>query len=197
MSMEIGKILRSFIGKNLDSTVETQLFQAELAEDGDQQTIEELHIPGFQYRPAADSRPFIARVTDAWKICLGIDDFITKEVINEGERLIYADASGAITTKIHLKADGSIDIETLSAVNVIGDVIADGISLKTHFHQGNLGFPVGAPIQSGGGTTPSSLPTANATGEIIDGPGTNLSTHTHSQANDTGGDTEQDTSAPL
>ena len=152
MSIEIGKILRSFIGKNLDSTVPTQLFQVELAEEGDGQTVEELHIPGFQYRPAAISRSFVDRITDAWKICLGIDDFITKETLLEGERLLYSDSSGAIVAKIHLKADGSIDIVTTSSVNVTGDVIADGISLKTH---------------------------------------------THSQANDSGGNTESNTSAPL
>lgn len=152
MAIEIGKIFRSFIEKNLDSTVPTQLFQAELAEEGDSQTIEELHIPGFQYRPAPSSRTFVARVTGVWKICLGIDDFVPKETLLEGERLIYSDAAGIIKTKIHLKVDGSIDIITTSAVNVTGDVIADGISLKTH---------------------------------------------THSQANDSGGNTESNTSAPL
>lgn len=110
MAIEIGKILRSFIGKNLDSTIETQLFQTELAEEDDGQTIEELHIPGFQYRPTANSRPFVARVTDAWKICLGIDDFITKESLLEGERLFYADLNGIITARIHLKSDGKIII---------------------------------------------------------------------------------------
>ena len=193
MSIEIGKILRSFLEKNLDSTVETQLFQVELAEEGDSQTIEELHIPGFQYKPSTNNRNFVSRITDAWKICVGIDDFVTKKVINEGECVIYSQTGGVIQAEIHVKIDGTVIITTLGGT---GDVIVDGISSKFHFHQGNLGFPTGPALASGGGTTPSSLPTASATGEIIDGPGTNLSIHDHSQANDSGGNVEQDTGGP-
>ena len=108
-----------------------------------------------------------------------------------------------ITGNANITASGNVVIAAseiqANCDNVVtgADVKADGISLKTHFHQGNLGFPTGAPIQAGGGTTPTDLPTADADGRITDGPGTNLSTHTHTQPNDGGGDAESPTSAPV
>ena len=73
-----------------------------------------------------------------------------------------------------------------------GDVIADGISLKTHLHVGNLGGTTPAPTQ-----TPASIPDpAIITGDLeIDGK--SFSSHTHSQANDSNGDIESNTSSPL
>lgn len=137
-NIEIGTILNSEIKKNLDSETPTRMFQVELSEDNDSQDVEELHIPGFQYNPSPKSRGFVARVTNAWKIMLGIDDFIPKETLEPGERLIYSDDAGSIKAKILLKKDGSIEITTLSAVTIIGDIIADGVSLKNHTHaQGN------------------------------------------------------------
>lgn len=66
-----------------------------------------------------------------------------------------------------------------SLVDIIADHAATAISLLTHFAQGNLGFPTGTPIQSGGGSTPGSLPSADASGEITDGLGTKSTNHTH------------------
>ncbi len=92
------------------------------------------------------------------------------------------DWTGDINIVGDLDVDG--DITATGDISAEGDVVADSaataISLLTHFHQGNLGFPTGAPIQSGGGTTPSSLPSADSTGEITDGLGTKSTNHGHS-----------------
>ncbi len=91
-----------------------------------------------------------------------------------------------VSDSVKIESTGAVEVEA-SAVNITnsnvtvtgGDVIADGISLKTHFHQGNLGFPVGMPIQSGGGTPPSTPPSSNGSGDLITGNGISLDAHTH------------------
>ncbi len=203
MFLELGEIRKSFWDKNGDAETKTQLFQTQLTEDDDTQVVEEMHIPGVQYKPPDNSRTFVARITRAFKIAVGVDDNVPKlETLNKGERISYASDSGTIVCSIKYNADGSLDIDADSDINITssgdinieasavnvnncdvvvttGDVIADGISLKTHFHQGNLGFPTGAPIQAGGGTTPGSLPIADATGEITDGLGVKSKNHAH------------------
>jgi phage gp45-like len=199
MTLESGKITGRRVAKNMDSEIATQLLQVSLVEDNDSQEVEEMHIPGFQYRPPTGARGFVARVTQAWKICVGIDDLVPKLSILEGEAVFYASSAGVIKSKIHVKIDGSIDIETLSSVNVVGDVIADGISLKNHLHIGNLGGTVSAP-QMGSVAVPNpALPGVgiDVGANEVTANGKTLSTHTHSQANDSGGDVESNTSAPL
>ena len=245
MLLELGEIIKSFWDKNGDAETKTQLFQTQLTEDDDTQVVEEMHIPGVQYKPPDNSRTFVARITRAFKIAVGVDDNVPKlETLNPGERISYASDSGSIVCKIHYKNDGTIQFDTdadlivntdgdLTAtvlgatklistgdvditapnvnitgnLNVTGDIGANGditadalataITVLTHFHGGNLGFPTGAAIIAGGGTTPGALPSTNATGDIIDGATTNLSTHTHTQPNDAGGDAESPTSGPV
>jgi hypothetical protein len=67
-----------------------------------------------------------------------------------------------------------------SLVDIIADYAATAITLLTHFSQGNLGFPTGTPIQSGGGTTPANPPTADSSGDVITGDNTtSLDNHDH------------------
>lgn len=205
--IEIGTILDSKIEKNQDAENATQLFQIELAEEGDTQTIEELHIPGIQYKPAANSRGFVSRVTSAWKILLGIDDFIPKETLAEGERLFYSDDGSVIKTKLHFKNDGSAILTVPAGLSVIGDLSVTGavnatgiiksdidvegpnIKLESHTHIANLGADTAAPTT--GALTPLGSPIVVPDNLDMDGNnitnagevtanGKNLSTHVHS-----------------
>jgi hypothetical protein len=179
MGLSVGKITGVDIGKNKDGTKDVRLLQVEMSGPDDVRTVELFTVSGEDSAPeVGDEVAIRALGTSSNLIGESTKDTVAPSV-NEGEKKLYSYASGTVKASIYLKADGSIEISTLSQVTVVGDVIADGISLKTHYHQGNLGFPTGGPIQSGGGTTPSSLPTANASGEIIDGNGINSSTHTH------------------
>ena len=194
----IGLITGRETKKNKDSTTESRLLQCQITSNDDVQSAEYMQQAGVDSNPPDGARAIIIQLSPSWKIAVAVNDGITPDSsLEPGEFQIYSQDGGIRKSTITLKKDGSIDIATDSSVNVIGDVIADGISLKDHYHQGNLGFPTGASIMTGGGTTPGSLPSTNSGGDIIDGGSTNLSTHTHSQANDSNGDTEQDTSAPL
>jgi len=193
--MQIGSIIRSFIGKNRDAEDDTLQHQTQMIEDDDIQTVEQQHIPGFQYNPPVDSRGFVAKIGNAWKIMLGVFDLIGRLTLAPGEIALYSSTGGSIIAKIHWKTDGSIEITAPSNVKIInagGDIIADSavsaISLLNHYHQGNLGFPTGTPIMSGGGTAPSSLPVAESDGTITDGQGVNSKTHVHGGVT-TGGST--------
>ena len=63
--MEIGTIIRSFIDKNRDADDQVLLHQTQMIEDDDIQTVEQIHIPGFQYCPPENSRGFVGRITRA------------------------------------------------------------------------------------------------------------------------------------
>jgi hypothetical protein len=201
MGLSIGKITGVDIGKNKDGTKDVRLLQVEMSGPDDVRTVELFTVSGEDSAPEVGDEVAI-RVLGTSSNLIGesTKDTVAPSV-NEGEKKLYSYASGTVKASIYLKADGSIEIQTLSAVNVVGDVIADfgvtNISLLNHYHQGNLGYPTGTPIQSGGGTTPSTPPSTNNDGDIIDGGGTNLSIHTHSQPADSNGDTEQNTSQPL
>lgn len=85
-----------------------------------------------------------------------------------------------------------------SLVDIIADYAGAAISALLHFHLANLGVNSGAALPVGGGTPPPGTPAStNGSGDIIDGSGTNLSTHNHTQPNDSNGDTESPTSGPL
>jgi phage gp45-like len=69
-----------------------------------------------------------------------INDFLNrKKNLKEGEVALVNTKTG---TSIYLKENGEIDILNATAINFIGtvnitgDIIADGISLKTHTHGG-------------------------------------------------------------
>ena len=203
----------SRIGINADDDEETQLLECQLREDDDVQTIEEMHISGVQYNPPVESRAFFSWAWEELKMLIGINDRVPKEILNPGELLTYASSGGQIVCSVKYNDDGSIDITVPAGGNLIGnfnvtgdtnvdgDVIGDfqstKISLLNHFHLGNLGVNTGPPVAGSGTPGPATPATTNANGDIIDGTPRNLSTHTHTQPNDSGGDTEGPTSTPV
>jgi len=146
---------------------------------------------GVDSNPPDDARAVIIQLSKAWAVAVAVNDGITPDSsLETGEFQIYSQDGGVRKSTITLKKDGSIDIvaagdmNIAGNLNVTGDVIADSsgtaISLIDHYHQGNLGFPTGASLMTGGGTTPSTPPSSNSSGDIIDGSGINLTIHFHS-----------------
>lgn len=113
--------------------------------------------PGSDEHPLPGDQAFLIEGpgTGNW-VAVGFADTKLAGLAAAGERIIYSrSAPGVIAAKIHLKADGSIDINDGAAVlgadgilTVPNDVVGGGISLATHTHgPGNYATVVG----TGGG----------------------------------------------
>ena len=134
---------------------------------------------------------------------------MTQIKLNPDGSLVIDSAAGAeINAAAGLTINAAVggvditgDLSVTGEVSATGDIVADlsilGISLIDHYHQGNLGYPTGTSIMTGGGSVPSTPPSTNASGDLIDGSGVNMSSHYHTQPNDSNGDTEQPTSGPI
>ena len=101
----------------------------------------------------------------------------------EGTKLRIKGATGGVVVE-----DGDVTVEKGDAIVKLGNAIVEAgdaiigpnsISFLNHFHLGNLGVNTGIPVVGGGTPGPASPATTNATGDIIDGSGKNLRTHTH------------------
>ena len=187
--LEKGKILRSFWGKNAGSDTKTQLFQGQLLEDEDGQTIEEMHIPGVQYVPPVNSDTLYSRISSAFKIALGIDDKVPKlENLSPGERKAYGSKDGAIVCSIWYKDDGTIQIDTDK------DLIANVGGAATVESVGTLELK--APLIKLTGAVECSE-TIEATGDIIaDSGASKISQTTHRHAINSGSSSPGPTAAP-
>ncbi len=205
--MMSGNVVGAEIGKKGDSTTDTVIIDVMFTDKDDVRPVEWLPGPGEDSTPVDGSRVIVYELSSGYLVAIGGNDGATP-VSTAGTKEIYStDSTHAKKSRIVCNPDGSIDIIAPAGLNITADttvtgdtemtgtltvtgvikslvdIIADyavtAISLLTHFHQGNLGFPTGAPIQSGGGTTPSSLPSADSTGEITDGLGTKSTNHDH------------------
>jgi phage gp45-like len=184
-------------GKYGDAKNNSTNLQVQDTAKDDIKTAQYVQQAGIDSNPPDGAIAVVLNITDSWKVCIAVNDGTDPaSPLEPGEEQLYGQDNGVRTSTITCKKDGSIEIKTLSSVTVVGDVIADGISLKTHTHLGNLGFDTLAPTVGTPVAAPGSLPGTNANGDIIGGDGVNLSTHIHSQANDTNGDTEEDTGTP-
>lgn len=132
--MQFGTILKSRIGKNRDATQNTQLLQTQLTEKEDVQEIEEMHFPGVQYNPPVKSTGFIARVSEAFKFMVGINDNVPKlENLNPGERKAYGSKDGAIVCSLWYKDNGTIQIDTDKDLDVnatkVNVIVSDSVNI--------------------------------------------------------------------
>ena len=214
---EKGEVIRSFTGKNGNSTDDRWIFQAQLSEAKNSQTVERHQHAGFASRAPEGSKLIITKINGSYLVSVAEYDKILNSDLAEGETRIYASDGSQIVCEIYFKTDGSIDIEaptniniTAPIVNVTGDVIADSgatqISLLNHFHLGNLGYNTGTPEPGVGIPKPGNAPTYDDGDQTIDfetvgakNVGTmsqNVENHTHTQPNDGGGDAESPTNAP-
>ena len=139
--------------------------------------------------------------TEGGKDILGFIDPENEPVSEKGEYKVYSrDSTGAIKAFIHLKNDGSIEIDapaglkitanteitgTLtvsgiikSAVDIIADFAITAISLLNHFSLGNLGYNTGTPL-AGPGVSPPGTPPSVSGNDLVDGNGTKSTQHTH------------------
>jgi hypothetical protein len=175
-----------------------------------------LSVYGVCSNPPKDSHIVMFNSQGQESVKFGIlNDFLNrKKGLKEGEVAII---NTKTQTTFFLNENGEIDIVNAAKVNVIegevnvingdtnitngninvinGDVIADGISLKNHKHLGNLGYDTSIPVLTPT-PIPGTPPSSNSSGDIIDGSGTNLSSHFHIQGNDSNGDIEAPIGGP-
>lgn len=168
----IAKILDSFTGSDGEPSAKVEVYK------DDNATARVFNPPGVDARPIDGDACYIedSQDTEGGKDVLG---FINDPVSGKGEiRIVSRDSGGNVKASIHVKADGSIEIEApgnmtitapLSTINgnvqvngtidatknissemdVIGDSAGDPKSLNTHPHMGgNLSYDVGLPIGS-------------------------------------------------
>jgi len=88
------------------------------------------------FLPSGNAQGFILGATYSTKDVPPIDDKDKRHVKFEDETEIEYDRKDHILTIKLVHPDGKINIIAPANVNVIGDVIADGISLKSHVHGG-------------------------------------------------------------
>lgn len=104
---------------------------------------------------------------------------------------IELNAPGGFKITANTEITGTLTVSGIikSLVDIIADYAGAAISAIMHFHKGDLQFPTGPAIMTGGGTAPSSLPTAETDGSITDGNGRNTTDHHHvdSVSGNTGG----------
>lgn len=109
-ALEPCTINSSSIGINADDDETTQLLECQLLEDNDVQTIEELHIPNFQYNPPLLSRAFFSAAWEELKVLVGINDRIQKYQLSPGEFVLYSSDSGTMKAKIVGLLSGNLQL---------------------------------------------------------------------------------------
>lgn len=106
---ENGTVLRSFVGKNQLSTDDRHLFQAELTQIGDSQTVESRQHAGFRSKPPAGAKLFVTKFSDHYKIAIAEDDGII-QTLNDGETIVYGSDSGAVVSFIKALVTGILEL---------------------------------------------------------------------------------------
>lgn len=190
---EYGEVLRSYTAKNKDADFESRLFETQLTEDGDTQTVQQFQLSGFESRPPTGTR-IIVQWIDGWRISIAEDDGILDQQLSEGDAKLYGQSGGSVVCSILCKNTGQIDIDANTAVNITapddvtiksgdlvvendvlcdGDVIANAsstpYSMTKHKHQdGNLGYDVLTPLPDSGSSNPkpAGAPSGDASGNL-------------------------------
>lgn len=92
-------------------------------------------------------------------------------IIMKPDGSVEINAPGGLLVNGNSEIEGTLDVsgDITSEGDIIADVLSTMITLLTHYHQGNLGYPTGTPIQSGGGTAPTTPPTTDSDGDVITG----------------------------
>lgn len=159
------------------------------------------NVSGDDSAPVDGDEVVIYDLGGGFKVAMKTFDTLTPTAA-AGERRLYSrDSAGAVASYIHMKADGSIDINapaglnitadtditgTLtvsgiikSLVDIIADYAATAITMLTHYHIGNLGRKTTVGQITGGSAMPSPAPSTDSNGDVISGSGTSLDNHDH------------------
>ncbi len=168
----IGKVIKSFVDKLSGSSTDAQFSSVEEFA-GDQRTVQVFGPCNEDFAPPENCKTLNIPLGRGrgFLISAAYHNQQIAPVAIHGERRIYStnQAGDTVMAEVFLKQDGTIRIENSSGY----------VELQ-----------------------PSGLIKANdaeilADGDVVTSDGISLRDHTHSQANDSDGDTEQDTSAPL
>lgn len=152
-------------------------------------TAEHFAPPGDDSHPLTTDYVYAAKTPQSGKYAaVGYVDPLNAPKAQEGEKRIYArDSSGAVVIEVWLKNDGAATIVNENGsvtLNADGSILGQNGAGSFELQAGGDFVVNGVTIASDGSVTiPSSL-TLN---------GKEIAEHTHSQASDSGGNTEQDT----
>lgn len=141
LMMIIGRAIVTYV----DNTTGTQRIQLTVLANETVSNVERFEEYGLTSYPATDTQAVVLFLggNRSHPIVINVHDRETRPVdLAESEVCLYsAKDADAQSHRIHLKADGSIEIKTSAGVKINddvtvtgGDVVADGISLKTHTH---------------------------------------------------------------
>jgi len=99
--IKVGTVTGREIKPNIDGTQDVMILQVEITDPEDIQTVEVIANAGEDNNPPDDSTVVIARVGDAWKIAVAINDGITPDdSLTPGEKKIYSSDGGIIKSFI-------------------------------------------------------------------------------------------------
>ncbi|MEJ2043693.1 MAG: hypothetical protein P8X74_03645 [Reinekea sp.] len=152
---EKGEVIRSFTGKNGNSTDDRWLFQTQLSESGNVQTAEKNQHAGFASRPPAGSKLIVSKINGSYLISVAEYDGVLNSGLGEGETTVYSSDSGVIAAFINFLSSGIIEL------NGNADFAVRYTALETAFNQLKSDFDnhTHGGVSSGGASTAS--PTAS------------------------------------
>lgn len=107
--VEIGTVTGQEIRENRDGGVDVRLLQVQMIGD-DVQTVQYMPMAGDDAPPMVGDLVAVVPIGPAFQVALGVRDSVVPSAA-PGEKKIYSrDENGAIIARLHLKADGSVDL---------------------------------------------------------------------------------------
>lgn len=124
--MSVGTVRGREIKKNRDGLKKVRVLRVEITDPDDLQDVEQMLHAGVDSSPVNDSKVFVVKSGEAWKIAVGVNDNIEPKA-EPGEYEIYSSSGGQKKVRINLKPDGTLTIETDSnaALEIGGDISID------------------------------------------------------------------------
>lgn len=108
--IEVGQVTGSEVTKFLDGEENARVVNAELSEPDDQETVELVSPSGDDSPPREGTTVYVINISDTWRVAIAVDDGVEPSV-EPGEKKLYSyDDAGAVNAYIHLKNDGSVEV---------------------------------------------------------------------------------------
>lgn len=115
--MSVGTVRGREIKKNRDGLRKVRVLRVEITDPDDLQDVEHMQHAGVDSSPINDSKVFVVKSGEAWKIAVGVNDNIEPKA-EPGEYEIYSNSDGQKPVRINLKPDGTLTIEADSDTTV-------------------------------------------------------------------------------
>jgi hypothetical protein len=136
-SIQIGIVTGIEYATNREGERTVIMLQVDLGNgDTDSPDIQSVQLysrAGLVYVPPIDSAVTVVSIADNFKIAIASDDGLDPIEIEEGEQVLYSsDSDGILRTKIQLLIDGTIEIQSIDALEAVKSSIKLGIDGIVH-----------------------------------------------------------------